>query len=335
MPRQKALDDLVEFRCEYAPDTCANAEDRYWRVSNLGGFDIDTPLVNIKYIGVWDTVKTLGDPMMGDRDGDGEYDAAEFHDHHLYAEVEAARHAIALDERRKKFDVTPWDNIDELNAVRGFRADDPDRPYQQLWFPGDHGSVGGGGDVRGLSDEGLEWVLKGAKDQGLALEVSAYSKIWNIRPDALAPLVNTATKDWSPSAVIMRNLSKADRMGPQGMHEVSQAAIIRWASPEQPLYRPGPLDALVEEMNQAAAAYAPWEFASRGGYAGETLAKPFDSEGRSLRRYEIRTGDSLGEIAGALLGDKERAAEILALNRMTILDAGRFYVGQIINLPPS
>ena len=331
------LDDLTSFRQEFVPDTCANIADRAWRQANVEGFDEALPLVQIKYIGVWDTVKTIGDPMLGDRDGDGEYDAAEFHDHHLYPEVESARHAIAIDERRKKFNVTPWENVDALNRNLGIALDDPDRPYQQLWFPGGHGSVGGGGDIRGLSDEGLEWILEGAKRKGLAFDTSGYSKIWGIRPDVLAPLENSSgKKSWAPAEVIMRNLPKMDRDGPKAIHEVSTSAIVRWAAPataDRALYRPHPLAHLEDELNAAAEQYAAWEFAARGGFEGDPLPAAVDQNGNALRRYTIQSGDLLEKVAEKELGDEARVGEILALNRTTIMDPDRYYAGQIINLP--
>lgn len=334
------LDDINEFRRQFVTDSCASEQDIAWRLANVEGFEPTLPIVRVRYIGVWDTVKTIGDPRFGDDDGDGEYDDAEFHDHNLYPSVVAARHAVSIDERRKKFNVTPWDNIDALNQARGFDVADPDRPYQQQWFPGGHGSVGGGGDIRGLSDEGLEWVLDGAKAEGLALDISTHSKIWGIRPDVLAPLENASTVSWKPADVVMRLLPKADRKGPSAIHEISTATIVRWAAPakftpEKKTYRPAPLSSLGDQLDAAAKAYASWEFASRGDYEkeAETVAETVTAEGRTFRRYVIQLGESLGGIAERELGDKDRAGEILDINRTTILDPNRYYAGQIINLP--
>lgn len=288
---------------------------------------------------MWDTVKSIGDPLLGDRDDDGEYDAAEFYDHNLHASVRYARHAIALDERRKKFNVTPWDNVDQLNQARGFAVDNPERPYQQLWFPGGHGSVGGGGDIKGLSDEGLEWILDGAKNAGLALDVAAHSKVWSIRPDVLAPLENSSATSWRPRDVAMRLLPKEDRDGPRFLHEVAQATIVRWAAPAQLLpekkeYRPHSLRDLEAQLNQAADLEA-WEYETRGGYAepGTSLPNVKTSDGREFRRYVVKSGDSLSKIAKNLLGGAERTEEIYAANRTTIMDKTRLYVGQILNIP--
>jgi nucleoid-associated protein YgaU len=134
----------------------------------------------------------------------------------------------------------------------------------------------------------------------------------------------------------VRNLSKRDREGPAAIHEVSLATIIRWAAPEaegRPLYRPKPLQRLKEELDEAAKTYAAWEFSARGGYEGDALPDPIDKGGKPLRRYTIRSGESLETIAARELGDEKRVVEVLALNRTTIPDPDRYYVGQIINLP--
>lgn len=331
---------LNAFRQAFVTDCCASDEDRTWRATNLPDFDAaKVPLVNIRYIGVWDTVKTIGSSIFGDKDDDGEFDDADFHDHRLHASVQFARHAVALDERRKKFNVTLWDNVDALNKAKGYELNAPDRPYQQLWFPGDHGSVGGGGDVRGLSDEGLEWVLDGAKAAGLALDTTGVSKIWGIRPDILAPLVNSSKTDWSVAGVGMRLLPRADRDGPKAVHEVSGPALLRWAAPaaqtpEKRPYRPGSLDGLKSQLDIAAKAYSAEEFAARGGYAGDGSETAIASlNGKGLRRHVVQPGEILTEIALKMLGDKARAREILALNRTTVMDPDRLYVGQVINLP--
>jgi uncharacterized protein (DUF2235 family) len=342
-PRDRSEDQgvLQRFRQEFVTDCCASDDDLSWRREHVPGFgDTPLPLVNIRYVGVWDTVKTIGSSVFGDRDRDDEFDAAEFHDHNLHPTVHSARHAVAIDERRKKFDVTLWDNVDALNKGRGFAVDDPNRPYQQVWFPGGHGSVGGGGDLRGLSDEALEWVLDGAKAAGLKLDTSTVSKVWGIRPDVLEPLENSSKLGWSPKELGMRMLPKADRNGPKAMHEIAAATIVRWGAPEglvpeRKRYRPKPLQALAAKLDAAAATFQPWEYEARGGYAKEGAA-PKDartSDGRTLRRHIVASGESLRSIATARLGSAGRASEIAALNRTTLLDPDRLYARQELNLP--
>ena len=80
--------------------------------------------------------------------------------------VVSARHAVSIDEDRVTFTPTLWPNVIKLNAALGFDHSTGNAPYQQKWFPGDHGSVGGGGNIRGLSDRALQWVLRRSPGHG-------------------------------------------------------------------------------------------------------------------------------------------------------------------------
>ncbi|GFE52045.1 peptidoglycan-binding protein LysM [Roseobacter cerasinus] len=132
----------------------------------------DSHLVRIAYLGVWDTVGALGipEPVFGRwaRWWNARY---AFHDTRLSHLVEAARHAVALDERRKPYIPTLWDNLDDAPDASGLNQGDssPDRPYQQMWFVGDHGIVGGSAQTRALADIALAWIWEGAARQGLRL----------------------------------------------------------------------------------------------------------------------------------------------------------------------
>lgn len=133
------------------------------------GCPMDDPnAISITYMGVFDTVvmnktilETIGlKKQSRDRS---------FHDLNLGKHVRAARHAMAFDERRKTLPVTPWSNIRDRCQKAGFKATDPDAPYQQKFFAGAHGDVGGGED-RFLSAVSRKWVLRGACKMGLELD---------------------------------------------------------------------------------------------------------------------------------------------------------------------
>ena len=129
------------------------AGEAAWRAAR--GLPAGAPLA-IGYLGVWDTVGALGVPghlALARRLNRG----LGFHDTALSGLVGAARHAVAIDERRRTFPPTLWDNLDAMNGGA-------EGAYAQRWFPGDHGSVGGGGAVSALSDEALVWVAEGAAD---------------------------------------------------------------------------------------------------------------------------------------------------------------------------
>ena len=114
-------------------------------------FDEHVAQLPIRFVGVWDTVGSLGIP-----DGLrwwGLFDPADyqFHDVTLDPRIRFGRHAIALDEQRGPFAPTRWD------------APAAGQDIQEVWFPGEHLDVGGGGLVRGLSDGALQWMVDEAQ----------------------------------------------------------------------------------------------------------------------------------------------------------------------------
>ena len=100
------------------------------------------------FIGVWDTVASLG-WFLGKK----------FFNAELNPDVTYGYHAVAIDEHRRKFPVSLWDE--------SVRADH--QTIEQVWFPGSHSDVGGGYAERGLSDVALEWMLAKAAAAGLRL----------------------------------------------------------------------------------------------------------------------------------------------------------------------
>lgn len=114
----------------------------------------------IKFVGVWDTVGSLGIPgtvanWLGRRH-------SEFHDVQLNGSVENAVHALAIDERRRSFRPTIW----ERSA--NFTGD-----LRQRWFAGVHSDIGGGYGADALSDIALEWMVERAEQCGLVVDRSA------------------------------------------------------------------------------------------------------------------------------------------------------------------
>ncbi|MGW8568369.1 DUF2235 domain-containing protein [Isoptericola sp. NPDC055881] len=109
--------------------------------------------VPVRFLGVFDTVGALGVPGLSRRKN-------RFHDVSLSSAVVTARQALAIDERRLTFAPCLWTVPD---------GDPPDR-VQQVWFPGTHGDVGGGGARCGLSDMALQWMADELRAVGVRFD---------------------------------------------------------------------------------------------------------------------------------------------------------------------
>jgi nucleoid-associated protein YgaU len=240
--------------------------------------------------------------------------------------VKSARHAVAIDENRRAFEPTLWDNVDELNGAAGMDSAAPDAPYQQKWFPGVHNAVGGSGQMRGLSDQTLEWVWAGARLAGLELDTSESSRVYSLRPDFNDPLDTLPPRKKGMLARagyhVWRRKPRAG--GPTELHQVSIAARRRWhaapeALPEGVQYRPPPLEAV------AAALDADSEYRNPA---------PIPPPG-TFDVIVVKQGDTLGKIAKERLGAARRYPEIFEMNRDKLGDPNRIYCGMTLRVPRS
>ncbi|WP_306115180.1 MULTISPECIES: DUF2235 domain-containing protein [unclassified Roseovarius] len=129
-------------------------------------------ILHIEYLGIWDTVGALGIPsnLLGtfSRHVNSRH---QFHDTHLTKMVKSARHAVALDERRKFYLPSLWENLDSgpgggLNNGKTGAA----RRFQQMWFIGDHRVLGGRSTAGGLVSYPLQWIIDGATNYNMKLK---------------------------------------------------------------------------------------------------------------------------------------------------------------------
>lgn len=130
------------------------------------------PTPDIQFMGCWDTVGALGIPdevnVIRKWFKPEKY---RFNNTTLSDNVRVARHALSIDEMRRSYAPTLWDET-QGNA---------DRDMKQVWFPGVHANVGGGYPIRDLSDITLEWMINEAKSAGLMLNPS-YKDTLSPRP---------------------------------------------------------------------------------------------------------------------------------------------------------
>ena len=114
----------------------------------------------VHFIGVWDTVGSLGIPIDGFGLGWLVNSRWGFHDTELSSRVRYAYQALAIDEERTPFRPTPW-TLDSEPA---------EQTLEQVWFSGVHSDVGGGYRDPALSEIALLWMADRASRAGLALD---------------------------------------------------------------------------------------------------------------------------------------------------------------------
>lgn len=233
------------FRLDFSPQIATSAAEVEWRLAQ----GAPAPqLLTIRYLGVFDTVGALGVPgffasaPLLNRD-------LQFHDTMLTSMVLSARHALAIDERRRTFEPTLWGNTDELNrgaleleSVGDLAAIPREKlKYREEWFPGDHGSVGGGGVHKGLSAYTLGWIAEGSATEGLAFDPAVLDAVAGER-DIGAPIHNqdAGTLTW-----LMRQIAR-DREGPGTEALVSEPGCERVRTIED--YRPGSLARVLQAL---------------------------------------------------------------------------------------
>ncbi|KAL5115303.1 hypothetical protein ACEQ8H_006816 [Pleosporales sp. CAS-2024a] len=137
----------------------------WWDITPHGELAVSPESRNVKVVGVWDTVGSLGVPDVLGLNLARKRTKYGFHNVKLTGHIEHAYQALALDERRKPFRPTLWYIPKEL-------VDDPDTPtpeLKQVWFPGVHINCGGGdddcfsnmkGDNENLSTSSFVWMLQ-------------------------------------------------------------------------------------------------------------------------------------------------------------------------------
>jgi len=116
--------------------------------------------VPIKALCCWDTVASLGlprpilkIPFFARLD-----EKYRFHNNTINQMIEHAFHAVAIDESRIVYDVELME-VDKTHPGQ----------FSQVWFPGTHGSLGGGSEDHRLSDRPLVWMLDNLKSLGLSI----------------------------------------------------------------------------------------------------------------------------------------------------------------------
>lgn len=241
-PDQEAV---MAERATLSPDVATSQTDIEWRLSQMRMARDGTPpiLVQIRYLGVLDTVGALGLPSVLGVFAKLVNDRYAFHDTDLSHLVLSARHAVAIDERRVLYPPALWGNLDGPDGLNGEQTG-PDRPYQQMWFPGVHGVVGGSRNVPGLSAYPADWIAQGARAKHLGLE---FDRIALQRITAAAdPVADAGSMRQKPGFANLYGVFLADREGPIRATDVAEVARLRTIRVGG--YRPGSLRRVLRDL---------------------------------------------------------------------------------------
>ena len=162
-----------------------DAKKAYWKPFNdfresFGNPDFPHPFdrgtKQVHFLGVWDTVKFVGWFNLK-----GQFQQARWPFTRNIANVETARHGLALDEKRRFYaDYRLTESV----------VSDEQRDVEELWFVGVHSDVGGGlSDDQPLAKVSLEWMLGEAEACGFELDAKVYRRHLTVKHgEQLAPI---------------------------------------------------------------------------------------------------------------------------------------------------
>jgi uncharacterized protein (DUF2235 family) len=327
--------DFLSFRAVNSRHITVCEDDDEFRCKALDNYSRGEGVpFKFKYVGLWDTVESLGVVKVArsilNRKPERKIVGRKyrFHDHEISKLIASGRHAVALDEVRKTFAVEPWGDTGAINAIYGYENEDEDAPIQEKFFPGDHGSVGGGGPIRGLSDGALDWVLEPAQTLGLSLNTENTSVIYQTRPDSGAPITNDPVKAANPTIMdrILHIGARARCFKPSALYQVHHSAKSKWRTASKKPYRNPNLDIFDEALSEMGT-YEPIEIKSGGGFID-----PKAREGEFLY-HQIVKGETMGAIAKNYCGDASQYTRIADVNKDFVPDPNRIFPGDILRIP--
>lgn len=185
-----------------------------------------------RFIGVWDTVGALGLPVGGvlkfiNRPWS-------FHDMTLSSWVDNAFQALAIDERRKPFRPSIWEQSANAN----------DQVLEQVWFAGVHSNIGGSYPDSGLSDITLLWMISKLEKCGLALSLDRL-------PPKGAPEPNSSGTLYDSQTIWYKVTGLGDyvrAMGEKAHESAASTAVDRLKNPAAN-YKPPNLERYLESRH--------------------------------------------------------------------------------------
>ena len=169
----------THIRDKAGRDQVRKVNEEFRKVFSVDGTDP----VDIRFLGVWDTVKAFGVLRP-----------SSFPHLRHNPSIKTVRHAIALDERRRSFMFTSW------GGLRDFVEADPpqNQDVKEVWFAGDHSDVGGGHPEQQsvLSELSFRWMVGEACRARLKFCDADLAKISLATIPAVLPKPHESSRWW-------------------------------------------------------------------------------------------------------------------------------------------
>ena len=222
----------------------------------------------IFFIGVWDTVGSLGIPAGPLRwVGQSLYN---FHDTDLSDRIRFAYHALAIDERRKNFAPTLWTRPRKPAGPKGALK----QTFEQVWFAGVHSNVGGGYPDCGLSDIAFLWMASkaaaAARQEDSKRPLAFDEQYLKQKIDqSMGLLVDSRKGFWKALPAYQRPVLAAPPAGKETCESIHWSALFRLKSSQESFapfpYQAGNLAAAlagnpnaIAQLSDFERTYRPW-----------------------------------------------------------------------------
>lgn len=206
--------------------------------------------INIRFLGLWDTVAAYGMPVEEMARGISDWIWPwMMPDCRLDPRVKRACHALSIDDERTTFHPVLWDErkLAPLKPRSDGKRHLQDERVSQIWFPGVHSNVGGGYPDDSVAQIPLIWIMSEAKACGLAFKTD-----FGASPQTFAHPITAQDKDgriYDPRS----GLGGYYRYGPRDIWRQSQELLARQGEAARPRIH----ESVLHRIKNRAHSYAP------------------------------------------------------------------------------
>jgi uncharacterized protein (DUF2235 family) len=252
-----------------------------------------TSNINIRFLGLWDTVAAYGTPVEEMTRGISQWIWPwQLPSRELNGAVRRACHALSIDDERTTFHPILWDerNEEPLQPRPDGTRCLADERISQVWFAGAHANVGGGYPDDSIAQIPLIWVLSEAQACGLRFKSSV-----DANPQTYGHSLTAQDKDgriYDPR----HGLGGYYRYGPRDLYELGKVWLSRQNTPMLPRIH----ESVFQRIHNNAQLYAPkglprqYEVVTASGQVlgpGEPVPgreRPYEAPDQAKARWDIQ-----------------------------------------------